>query len=119
MLRRQIGEARAGLPDVKMTDRHEYFRQHLALNMTEIYNRVHCPVLILQGERDMSVLAQHAKQVELKFAALGNRAVRVRIMPNVNHGFVPCAMDTCAKEEKRSRVIQDFHNSLERWMTPC
>ena len=117
MLRRQIGEARAGLPDVKMTDGHEYFRQHLALNMTEIYNRVHCPVLILQGERDMNVLAQHAIQVALKFAALGNRNVRVRIIPNVDHGFVPSAMDTCVTEEQRGRVSQDFINALERWMT--
>jgi len=117
MLRRQIGEARAGLPDVKMTDGHEYFRQHLALNMADIYSRVHCPVLILQGERDANVLALHAVQVALKFAALGNKNVRVRIIPNVDHGFVPSAMDTCAKEEQRSRVSQDFLNSLERWMT--
>jgi pimeloyl-ACP methyl ester carboxylesterase len=117
MLRRQIGEARAGLPDLKMTDGHEYFRQHLALNMTEIYNRVHCPVLILQGERDMNVLAQHAIQVALKFAALDNKNVRVRIIPNVDHGFVPSGMDKCVTEEQRSRVSQDFLNSLERWMT--
>jgi alpha-beta hydrolase superfamily lysophospholipase len=117
MLRRQISEAREGLPDVKVTDYHEYFRQHLALNMADIYGRVHCPVLILQGERDANVLALHAVQVALKFSSLGNKNVRVRIIPNASHGFVPSPLDTCATDEQRGRVSQDFLNSLERWMT--
>jgi pimeloyl-ACP methyl ester carboxylesterase len=117
MLRRQISEARAGLPDVKMADGHEYFRQHLALNMADIYRRVQCPVLILQGERDANVLALHAIQVALKFSALGNNSIRVRIIPNVDHAFVPSPLDTCAREEQRSRVSQNFLNSLERWLT--
>jgi len=117
MLRRQINDARAGLPDVKLTDGHEYFRQHLALNMSDIYGSVHCPVLILQGERDANVLALHAVQVALKFSALGSKNVRVRIIPNVDHAFVPSPLDTCATEEQRSRVSQDFLNSFERWLT--
>jgi pimeloyl-ACP methyl ester carboxylesterase len=117
MLRRQISDARAGLPDVKLTDGHEYFRQHLALNMPDIYGGVHCPVLILQGERDGNVLALHAIQVALKFSALGNKSVRVRIIPNVDHAFVPSPLDTCSTGPQREQVSQDFLTSLQRWMT--
>ncbi len=117
MLRRQISEARDGQPDVKMSDGHEYFRQHLALDMQDIYGRVHCPVLILQGERDTNVLALHAIQVALKFSELGNKNVRVRIIPNLEHSFVLSPLDRCATEEQRTRVSQDFLNSLQKWMS--
>jgi dipeptidyl aminopeptidase/acylaminoacyl peptidase len=117
LLRTQLEEARAGKPDVKMTDGHEYFRQHLALDMADVYARIHCPVLILQGERDTNVLALHAVQVALKFSSLGNKNVRLRIVPDVDHAFVPSPLDKCSPGEKRIQLNQDFLNTLERWAT--
>jgi dipeptidyl aminopeptidase/acylaminoacyl peptidase len=117
MLRKQLEDARTGQPDLKLTDGHEYFRQHLALDMADIYGRVRCPVLILQGERDANVLALHAVQVALKFSALGNKNVRLRIIPDVDHAFVPSPLDKCSPGEKRIQLNQDFLNTLERWAT--
>jgi pimeloyl-ACP methyl ester carboxylesterase len=60
MLMTQLVEAKAGKPDSATTDLREYMRQHLALNHAEIYKRIHCPVLILQGERDALVLERRS-----------------------------------------------------------
>jgi alpha-beta hydrolase superfamily lysophospholipase len=116
MLRKQIDEAKAGQPDVKLTDGHEYLRQHLALDMANVYGRIRCPLLILQGERDTQVLALHAVQVALKFSSLGNKDVRLRIIPNLDHAFVASSLDKCSADE-RIRVSQDFLTALQKWIT--
>src|SRR5262245_3289790 len=60
-----IEKAKTGAPDQRLTDTFEYFRQHIALDMSANVKRLRCPVLILQGERDSNLLALHAVETAL------------------------------------------------------
>ena len=51
----------------------------------------------------------------LKFAELGNKNVKLRIIPDVEHSFVPSSFDKCATDEQRIRVSQDMLNAPQKW----
>jgi uncharacterized protein len=106
-------KAKTGAPDQKLTDTFEYFRQHLALDMAANSKRLRCPALILQGERDKNVLASHAVETALAISAAGNKQVRLRIFPNLNHTFTP---DFALKDEERSQVSVEMLEALQKWM---
>jgi pimeloyl-ACP methyl ester carboxylesterase len=108
-----IEKAKTGAPDQKLTDTFEYFRQHIALDMAANLKRLRCPVLIVQGERDNNVLASHAVETALALSAAGNKQVRLRIFPNLNHTFTPAF---AMKDEERSQVSVEMLETLQKWM---
>ena len=112
----QIAEAKAGKRDFTPTDLHEYLRQHLALNQAEIYKRILCPVLILQGERDALVLAHHAVAAARALADAGNRQVLVRIFPNLSHLFTPSPLDRSVGTEKKNQISPDVLETIQKWI---
>jgi pimeloyl-ACP methyl ester carboxylesterase len=110
-------EARAGQPDSTAADLHEYLRQHLALNQAEIYKRIHCPVLVLQGERDALVLAYHAVAAAKVLADAGNKQVSLRIFPNLSHAFTPSPLDRNLEAEKKNQVSPEVLESISKWVS--
>ena len=113
----QIDEAKAGKPDSLPTDVHEYFRQHLALKQAEIYKRVRCPVLILQGERDSMVLAHHAVAAAMVLMETGNKQVSVRILPNLSHFFTPSPLDQSLAAEKKNQISPEALETIQKWIS--
>lgn len=109
-----IEKAKTGAPDQRLTDTFEYFRQHIALDMSANIKRLRCPVLILQGERDSNVLASHAVETALALSAAGNKQVRLRIFPNLTHYFTPAF---ALKAEERSQVSAEMLEALQKWTT--
>jgi uncharacterized protein len=112
----QIGEAKAGKADSAPTDLREYIRQHLALNQAEIYKRVQCPALILQGERDSLVLAHHAVAAARALADAGNKQVSVRIFPNLSHIFTPSPLDRSLPAEKKNEISPEELETVQKWV---
>jgi pimeloyl-ACP methyl ester carboxylesterase len=112
-----IEEAKAGKKDVAASDTYTYFRQHLAGRPAAVLKQVRCPVLILQGERDTEVLAYHAIEMARALTGAGNRAVRLRIFPNLSHSFIPSPLDGSLTVEQRSRVSRDFLETLGGWLS--
>jgi alpha-beta hydrolase superfamily lysophospholipase len=113
---KQFDEAKAGRPDSTAVDLHEYLRQHLALNQAETYKRIHCPVLILQGERDALVLAHHAVAAAKALTDAGNKQVLLRIFPNLSHCFTPSPLDRNLEAEKKNQISPEALESIAKWM---
>ncbi len=79
--------ADAKLPENANNPKFAYFRDHLSFNPTQIAEKVKCPVLILQGELDVQVLASHAVSLATTLNNSGNKNVSLRILPNLSHLF--------------------------------
>jgi alpha-beta hydrolase superfamily lysophospholipase len=112
----QIDEAKAGKPDSAVADLREYMRQHLALNQAETYKRIHCPVLILQGERDALVLAHHAVAAARALADVGNKQVSVRIFPSLSHIFTPSPLDQSLAAERKNQISPEALETIQKWI---
>jgi alpha-beta hydrolase superfamily lysophospholipase len=113
---KQFDEAKAGKPDSTIVDLNEYLRQHLALNQAETYKRIHCPVLILQGERDALVLAHHAVAAAKALVDAGNKQVSLRIFPNLSHAFTPSPLDRNLEAEKKNQISSEVLELISKWI---
>ena len=115
---RMFDEAKANpKPAGPEADARSWFREHAASDPASIVRRVRCPVLILNGERDMNVLPYHAIELAQSLAQAGNKRVLVRIFPNLTHLFTPSALDSSVTGEKTSEVSTDFLRTLGTWAT--
>jgi alpha-beta hydrolase superfamily lysophospholipase len=112
---RAVNEAKEGKPDTSLAGLNEYFRQHAAHDPAGTMKMVHCPVLILQGERDTDALAYHSVALALAAAAGGNKHVLLRIVPDIGHDFTPSSPDKTAGVEERSQPNQEILKILEQW----
>ena len=111
----RIEEAKAGKQDVAPTDLYEYLRQHISLNLPDTYKRVKCPVLILQGERDVLVLPHHAIEAARVLAESGNKRVLLRVMPNLSHIFTPSPLDGSIEASKKMEISPEVLEMIQKW----
>lgn len=70
--------------------------------------KVHCPVLALNGSKDLQVLpAENLKAIESTLKANGNRQVTVKELPGLNHLFQECTTG-----------LTDEYGEIEQTMSP-
>lgn len=62
-----------------------WFRQHFKHDPLATIRKVHVPVLIIQGEKDIQVPPQDAKVLAKALKGAGNANVTVRLLPDLNH----------------------------------
>lgn len=68
-----------------------WFRYFLSLDPRKALRKVGCPVLIVNGEKDLQVdPAQNVGEIRKALKQAGNRDVTVRILPGLNHLFQTC-----------------------------
>jgi pimeloyl-ACP methyl ester carboxylesterase len=80
--------------------------------------KVRCPVLAINGEKDLQVLPkENLTAIQAAFAAGGNRDVTVKELPGLNHLFQTCRLCTVAEygqlEETMAPVALD---EMTRWI---
>ncbi|HVF58110.1 MAG TPA: alpha/beta fold hydrolase [Pyrinomonadaceae bacterium] len=107
-------EPKPGAPENGMR---AYLLEHAASDPSAIARRVRCPVLILNGERDVNVLPYHALELGQALSQSGNKRVTVRIFPNLTHLFTPSTFDAAVTGDKSSEVSADFLQTLQSWAT--
>gem|GEM_PF-1252706 len=83
-----------------------YFREHTNFNPLALTEKVKCPVLILQGERDSQVLAYHAVNLANSLVQSGNKNVSLRILPNLGHLF---------NSSENPNISQEMIYDLQIW----
>ncbi|HEU4389566.1 MAG TPA: alpha/beta fold hydrolase, partial [Blastocatellia bacterium] len=115
-LMRIVTEAKAGKADESVNDLNEYFRQHAAHDPSETIKKLRCPILILQGERDMDALVYHSIALALAASSGGNKHVSVRIVPDIGHDFAASPLDARASVEERNQPSKEILNTLEAWV---
>jgi uncharacterized protein len=68
-----------------------WFRYFLTYDPRPTLRRVRCPVLAINGEKDLQVPAkENLAQIEKALKAGGNRNVKTVELPGLNHLFQPC-----------------------------
>lgn len=83
-----------------------WFRYFLTLDPRIALRQVHCPVLVLNGEKDMQVdPKQNVPEVEKALKEAGNRDVTVRISPSLNHLFQTSTTGSPSEYEKIEETI--------------
>lgn len=97
-----------------------WFHYFINYNPKENLKKVKCPVLILNGEKDIQVTANlNTQAIESALKAGGNKNVKVQIFPGLNHLFQHCTTCTVAEysqlEETFSpEVLQTMSNWIKQ-----
>jgi pimeloyl-ACP methyl ester carboxylesterase len=68
-----------------------WFRYFLAYDPRPTLGKVHCPVLVLNGEKDVQVLPkENTDAIEKALKAGGNTDYAIKVFPSLNHLFQTC-----------------------------
>lgn len=94
------------------------FRYYLAFDPKPMLTKVHCPVLALNGEKDIVVAsAENLKAIESALKAGSNSDATTKALPGLNHLFQSCktgTFDECSQiAETISPVALD---QVGRWL---
>jgi hypothetical protein len=92
-----------------------WLRYFISYNPIENLKKVKCPVLVLNGEKDVQVTAQiNTAGIANALKNGGNKKVKVQIFPELNHLFQKCI--TC-KIEEYSTLSQTFSTDVLQTMS--
>jgi len=94
--RKALGDAAGGLSEAAVNGfNNAWFRSFLTFDPRPTLRMVQCPVLALNGEKDLQVPAQeNLAEIDKALKAGGNRNVRTVELPGLNHLFQPCKTGT-------------------------
>ncbi len=101
-----------------MTELRPWFRYFIATDPAIYWSQVHCPVLILNGEKDIQVYPdQNTTAIAKALDKGGNKKYDLKIFPGLNHLFQHC--DKCTVQEygklKETFSIEVL-NYINDWM---
>ena len=83
-----------------------WFAFFLAFDPRPTLARVRCPVLALNGEKDLQVEpAQNLPEIAKALQAGGNTRVTIRELPGLNHLFQPCSTGSPAEYARIEQTI--------------
>jgi pimeloyl-ACP methyl ester carboxylesterase len=90
--RKALGDADGGLTEAAVGRfNNAWFRSFLTYDPRSTLHSVQCPVLAINGEKDLQVPArQNLAEIEKALKAGGNRAVKTVELTGLNHLFQPC-----------------------------
>ena len=92
-----------------------WLRYFISYNPKENLKKVKCPVLVLNGEKDIQVTAKlNTEGIENSLKEGGNKNVEVKIFSGLNHLFQHCK--TCTVEEY-SQLEETFSPEVLKMMT--
>lgn len=83
-----------------------WFRYFLKHDPAPVLEQVHCPVLAINGDKDIQVSAtQNLPTIEAALKKAGNPDVTIRLFPGLNHLFQHCEACTVAEYGKIEETI--------------
>ncbi|NLM64749.1 MAG: alpha/beta fold hydrolase [Firmicutes bacterium] len=95
-----------------------WLRQHMELEPLPTVARITCPILIVQGEKDVKVMPYHARALAEAAQSSGNADVRLVLLPNTTHEFLPYPINNPDWDPMRSmQVTEGFLSALESFFT--
>lgn len=96
-----------------------WLREFLAHDPLATARQVRQPLLILQGERDRQVEADNATLLAGAVQGAGNADVTVRVLPGLNHLFLPAATGAVSEYSTLETVDigEDVLGVLRDWLT--
>jgi alpha-beta hydrolase superfamily lysophospholipase len=92
-----------------------WLRYFISYNPKENLKKVKCPVLVLNGEKDIQVTANlNTKGITEALKEGGNKKVTLQIFPGLNHLFQHC---TTCKAEEYSLIDETFSTEVLKTMS--
>jgi fermentation-respiration switch protein FrsA (DUF1100 family) len=68
-----------------------WFRYFIMTDPSIYWKKVKCPVLALDGEKDLQVAAdENLPSIEKALKSSGNKSVKIVMLPDLNHLFQHC-----------------------------
>ena len=98
--------------------RSPWMRYFLAYDPLPTIRKVRQPILILQGELDRQVTADHAELLAKAAREAGNRDVTSRVFPGLNHLFLPAKTGAVSEYSSLSTntIPDDVMKQLTDWL---
>ena len=96
-----------------------WFRFFLTFDPRPTLRKVQCPVLAINGEKDLQVPPkENLAEIDKALKAGGNRNVKTVELPGLNHLFQPCKTGApervrLDRDDDRARSLED-HGRLDR-----
>jgi pimeloyl-ACP methyl ester carboxylesterase len=97
-----------------------WIKSHAKQDPITAMKRVHCPVLVLQGEKDIQVSAERdAKPLAAALDAAHNEDHELKLFPDLDHLFkkVEGARSQLSDYAKKRPVDPEFLDVLVRWLS--
>jgi pimeloyl-ACP methyl ester carboxylesterase len=83
-----------------------WFYNFIKINPVSILEKVKCPVLALNGSKDLQVPAQvNLEAIKNNLTKTGNKKVTTKILPDMNHLFQEC---TAGSPDEYQKIEQTF-----------
>ncbi|WP_028581883.1 alpha/beta hydrolase family protein [Desulfogranum japonicum] len=83
---------------------YNWWYQMLSIDQLEILKKVNTPLLVIQGERDLSVSPQKVDEMMLALVKAGKDNIEYRTYKDLDHGFM-----NINGESNRKLVVNDIH----------
>ena len=101
-----------------MAQRDVWFKYFLTYDPIPTAKRVKTPTIILQGEKDQQVTFEQANKLAAAMRAGGNRDVTVKVVPNLNHLFIPDTSGNPAgyTQLKSNKVSSEVLGMMADWL---
>lgn len=98
--------------------RSPWMRYFLAYDPLPAIRKVRQPILILQGELDRQVTADHAEMLAKTAREAGNRDVTSRVFPGLNHLFLPAKTGAVTEYSSltTNAIPDDVMKQLTDWL---
>lgn len=95
-----------------------WFRYFISYDPKDNLKKVKCPVLVLNGEKDIQVSAQlNTEAIAKALKEGGNKKVKVQLFPQLNHLFQHCKTCTVAEySEIEETFAPEVLKTMSDWM---
>ena len=93
-----------------MTELKPWFRYFITTNPDDFWSKVNCPVLVLNGEKDVQVYPeQNPSAIAASLDKAKNKNYEIKIFPGLNHLFQHCTKCTV---QEYSSLEETFSNEV-------
>lgn len=94
------------------------YRSFLKVNPADYLEKLKCPVLAINGEKDTQVNASaNLKAIHIALQKAGNNDVEIKSYPNLNHLFQDCETGNADEYSKIEQTISpDVLEDMMKWM---
>lgn len=110
-----VAEARSGVPSADPNI--VWIREHMGLEPLTTVAKLTCPILIVQGEKDVKVVPYHAEELAAAARGAGNESVRLVSLPNTTHEFLQWPFNNPDYDPMAPmQVTEGFLHALESFL---
>jgi uncharacterized protein len=95
-----------------------WIRWYVNYNPADALKKLKCPVLAINGEKDLQVPAQtNLSAIENALKAGGNKRIEIKMLPELNHLFQQCKSCTVNEYKELEQTMDSSAlNTISEWM---